>query len=31
MRFAVIEGYPTVYALDDSDSKGVRGRRSFWI
>lgn len=25
MRFAVIEGYPTVYALDDSDSKGVSG------
>jgi hypothetical protein len=25
MRFAVIEGHPTVYALDDSDSKGVSG------
>lgn len=25
MRFAVIEGYPTVYALDDSDSENAAG------
>lgn len=25
MRFAVIEGCPTVYALDDSDSENVAG------
>ncbi len=25
MRFAVIEGHPTVYALDDSDSKVASG------